>query len=410
MNKSGLFKKDFTLVVIGQIISLFGNAIVRFALPLYLLRETGSSALFGLVSACSFVPMIVMSLLGGVLADRVNKRNIMVGLDFATAGLIMVFYLLLGKAAVVPLLLVTMMILYGIFGTYQPAVQASIPVLVDGENILTGNAVINQIGSLAGLLGPVIGGMLFGRWGIKPILFTSIFCFLASAVMELFIRIPYEKRDDQKQVLQIVRDDLKESMDFIRTERPVFVKIIGIIAVFNLILTSMIIVGTPVLIVEILDMSDSQLGMTQGALALGGLAGGIFMGVKGKTMKVRQVYLLLAVCAAAVLVEGLVILAGLSPYISYLVISAMSFLAMGVSTMLTVQIITYVQMNTPPLLIGKVMACLMTLSMCTQPLGQAIYGVLFQQFRDISWVVLISASVIAIGIALYSKKVFHNIS
>lgn len=410
MNKSGLFKKDFTLVVIGQIISLFGNAIVRFALPLYLLRETGSSALFGLVSACSFVPMIVMSLLGGVLADRVNKRNIMVGLDFATAGLIMVFYLLLGKAAVVPLLLVTMMILYGIFGTYQPAVQASIPVLVDGENILTGNAVINQIGSLAGLLGPVIGGMLFGRWGIKPILFISIFCFLASAVMELFIRIPYEKRDDQKQVLQIVRDDLKESMDFIRTERPVFVKIIGIIAVFNLILTSMIIVGTPVLIVEILGMSDSQLGMTQGALALGGLAGGIFMGVKGKTMKVRQVYLLLAVCAAAVLVEGLVILAGLSPYISYLVISAMSFLAMGVSTMLTVQIITYVQMNTPPLLIGKVMACLMTLSMCTQPLGQAIYGVLFQQFRDISWVVLISASVIAIGIALYSKKVFHNIS
>lgn len=45
--KSTLFKRDFTLVVIGQIISLFGNAILRFALPLYLLRETGSSALFG---------------------------------------------------------------------------------------------------------------------------------------------------------------------------------------------------------------------------------------------------------------------------------------------------------------------------------------------------------------------------
>ena len=90
-----IFRRDFTLVVIGQIISLFGNAILRFALPLYLLRATGSSALFGMVTAASFLPMIVLSLLGGVLADRVNKRNIMVALDFSTAALIAVFYLCL---------------------------------------------------------------------------------------------------------------------------------------------------------------------------------------------------------------------------------------------------------------------------------------------------------------------------
>ena len=86
-----IFRRDFTLVVIGQIISLFGNAILRFALPLYLLRATGSSALFGMVTAASFLPMIVLSLLGGVLADRVNKRNILVALDFSTAALIAVF-------------------------------------------------------------------------------------------------------------------------------------------------------------------------------------------------------------------------------------------------------------------------------------------------------------------------------
>ena len=59
--KTKLFKRDFTLVVMGQIISLFGNAILRFALPLYLLRETGSSTLFGIVTACSFAPMVVLS-------------------------------------------------------------------------------------------------------------------------------------------------------------------------------------------------------------------------------------------------------------------------------------------------------------------------------------------------------------
>lgn len=59
-----LFKRDFTMVAIGQVISLFGNAILRFALPLYLLRETDSSSLFGIVTACSFIPMIIFSLLG----------------------------------------------------------------------------------------------------------------------------------------------------------------------------------------------------------------------------------------------------------------------------------------------------------------------------------------------------------
>ena len=85
------FGRDFLLVVIGQIISLFGNAILRFALPLYLLRQTGSPALFGVVTACSFAPMVVLSMAGGVLADRVNKRNIMVGLDFSTAAIILLF-------------------------------------------------------------------------------------------------------------------------------------------------------------------------------------------------------------------------------------------------------------------------------------------------------------------------------
>ena len=68
-----LFSKDFTLVVIGQIISLFGNAALRFALPLYLLNLTGSSALYGTVMARAFITSILLSPVGGIVADRVNK-------------------------------------------------------------------------------------------------------------------------------------------------------------------------------------------------------------------------------------------------------------------------------------------------------------------------------------------------
>ncbi len=159
-----LFSKDFTLVVIGQIISLFGNAAVRFALPLYLLNLTGSSALYGTVTACAFIPAVLLSPIGGIVADRVNKRNIMVILDFLTAGVIFVFSLLMNGENLILLLTVTLMILYGIAGAYQPSVQASIPALTDQVHFMAANSVINTISSFSSLTGTVLCGILYSAY------------------------------------------------------------------------------------------------------------------------------------------------------------------------------------------------------------------------------------------------------
>ena len=407
--KSTLFKRDFTLVVIGQIISLFGNAILRFALPLYLLRETGSSALFGIVTACSFAPMVVLSMIGSVLADRVNKRNIMVGLDFCTAVLILVFYLSLGKLPTVPLFIAVLMLLYGISGTYQPSVQASIPLLVSSEKLMAGNAVINQVNTLSGLLGPVIGGIMFGMWGIYPILVLSIICFTFSAVMEIFIHIPHEKRIRKSGILTVVGNDLKESYQFVKTEKPIFFSVVFLISIFNLILSSVMIVGTPILITQALKMSDTMYGFTQGALALGGLCGGILTAAIAEKLKLKNSYILLLVCAASVALMGISLMFPIPAILSYLVITLMSFTAMGASTLFVVQIYTMVQEQTPPQLVGKIMAALISIAMCGQPIGQAIYGVLFDIFESRTWIVLIVAAVAAFLIALYSKKIFSQL-
>ncbi len=179
-----LFSKDFTLVVVGQIISLFGNAAVRFALPLYLLNLTGSSALYGTVTACAFIPAILLSPVGGIVADRVNKRNIMVILDFFTAAVILTFSLLMDGENIILLLTVTLMLLYGIAGAYQPSVQASIPALTSQEHFIEANSVINTISSFASLIGPVLGGILYSTYGLKPVLWVCMVCFFISAVME----------------------------------------------------------------------------------------------------------------------------------------------------------------------------------------------------------------------------------
>lgn len=401
-----LFKRDFTMVVFGQIISLLGNAILRFALPLYLLRETNSSSLYGAVTACSFIPMVVLSLFGGVIADRKNKRNIMVVLDFSTAAVILIFSIALGKISLVPLMIAVLMILYGISGIYQPAVQASIPLITEKEMLMQGNAVINMVSTLASLLGPIIGGVLFGAFGIMPILFISTGCFVFSAIMEIFIHIPFEKNSDGKSIFKSVSSDLSESVKFIKNEKPIFLSVLSILALFNLILSAAMIVGIPIIVVQILEMSDTALGITEGAMGLGGLAGGIIAGAAAEKIRLKNGYVILIICSLAAFFMGISVFEAVPQNVGYIIITAVSFGVMCASTMFSVSMMTAVQQQTPPHLLGKIMAVIIAVSSCSQPVGQAVYGVLFDVFSDKPYLVMICAAVLAMAVSLYSKKVF----
>lgn len=408
MRTGKLFHRDFTMVVLGQIVSLFGNGILRFALPLYLLRQTGSAALYGAVSACSFVPMVIFSILGGGIADRVNKRNIMVVLDFCTAALIGAFYVALGKMPLVPLMLAALMMLYGIQGAYQPAVQASIPLLVEEKLLMKGNAVINMVSTLSGLLGPVIGGVLYGRFGIRLILEVSIVCFAAAAVMETFIRIPHEKREGKSGLFAALKSDFRESSRYVRRENPALLQVILVIAVFNLVFSAMLVVGIPVIVINVLEMSDARLGVTQGAMGLGGLAGGILAGAAAEKMKIKNSHRFLLACAAGAFLAGLSLLPGVSADVGYWVITGVTFGVMCVSTVFTVMLFTLVQRQTPANLLGKIMAVIFAVANCSQPVGQAIYGGLFEVFGNVPWVVLTGAAVVSGVVAVYAKGVLRR--
>ena len=406
-SQAPLFRRDFTLVVLGQIISLFGSAILRFALPLYLLRQTGSPALFGAVGAAAFIPAVLCAPIGGVVADRVNKRNIMVVLDFSTAGLILAFTLLLDRAPLVPLMVACLMLLYGIAGAYQPAVQASIPLLAEPEQLTSANAVINMVQTLSALLGPVIGGVLFGAFGLRPILWVGIVCFFLSAVMELFIRIPHHPQAAAGGVLATVRRDLGESWRFVRRERPVFLSVMLVLALFNLVLSAALVVGIPVAVVQTLGMSDSRLGVTQGAMGLGGLFGGVLAALLGSRLRLRRGRAVLLAASLTAAGMGAALLPGVPPVPGWWGVTAMSFAVMVLSTLLVVVLSAAVQGQTPESLLGKVMAFIMAVSNCAAPLGQAVYGALFEVCP--AWAVLLGAAGAAALAAVWSGGVFREL-
>ena len=405
-----MWNRNFLMVVIGQIISLFGNAILRFALPLYLLNETGSAALFGIVSACAFIPMIVLSPVGGIFADRVNKRNIMVVLDFATALLVLAVALLLGKINLVALLFGAMFILYGVQGAYQPAVQASIPALLQEEHIMQGNAVINLVSSFSSLIGPVIGGALFGFYGIMPILYVSVVCFLLSAIMEIFIQIPYEKKKAQGNIFVIGFTDLKESFHYMSKEQPLIIKFSLAIAAINMILSALVIIGLPVIVTQMLafdsETANRLYGYAEGVMAMGSLCGGLGAGILAGKIKTRNGYLLLFYAALTLIPIGAATLLPISAMLSYIIIMISCFVMMFLATLFSIQLMSYLQIIVPADMIGKVISCAMCIGMCASPVGQAIYGGLFEGMQGHIYVIFFAAAVLTVALAFGLKKAF----
>ncbi len=404
-----LFNRNFIMVLIGQIISLFGNTILRFALPLYLLNKTGSASLFGIVSACAFIPMIFMTPIGGIIADRVNKRNIMVILDFLTAIISLVVMLSLGKVNLIVLLLTALILLYGIQGAYQPAVQASVPVLVPSDGIMQANSLINIVSSLSSLIGPIIGGMLFGFLGIKPILIVSGICFLLASIMEIFIIIPINKKDNGVGIFNIIFLDMKESFKFIANDRPEILKGSLIIAAFNLVLSACIMIGLPVIITQKmgfqLETANRLYGYIEGAMGAGSLLGGILGGIFANKFKIKNCSLLLIICSLSILPITLVLSFDLPVIAAYTIIMISSFVMMMLATLFSIQLMSCLQILTPNKLLGKVISCVMCISMCATPIGQAFYGMVFQKFSNVPQTVFLGGVIIGIC----TIKLFRNL-
>lgn len=401
------FSRDFVLVVIGQIISLFGNVVVRFALPVHLLEVTGSAAVLGVVSGLAFLPMALMAPIGGIVADRVNKRNIMVFLDFFTCGLILLFLILYDRVDLVGMVLILLLMLYGISGAYQPSVQASIPVLVEESRVMQANAVVNMVSSLSGLLGPALGGAAYSVWGILPVMAVAAGCFFCSAVMEIFIHIPYAKRTGRLPLLREAAGECVSSIVYITREKPEVGKLTLCAAGVNLFMSGLMIIGLPVIVMQELGFDPAEgsrmYGYMQAVLGAGGLAGGLGAGVLGQRMRMEQSYRFLMLAGVLLIPMGLVLALPCPPYAAYAVLALAALGIMSCASVYSIQVMAQVQTTVPAHLVGKVIAWVLALSNCAQPVGQILYGALFENMRDIMPVIFFGAAAVTALTGWYSR-------
>lgn len=401
--KKPLFHKDFTLLVIGQIISILGNSILRFSLSLYILDRTGSAAIFASILAFSLLPTILLSPIGGMISDRFSRKHIMVVLDFTTALLITLLSFAFAHEEVVLLLGGFMVVLSIIQSFYQPSVQASIPSLTATENLTAANGIVVQINALSTLAGPILGGLFYGFLGIYPICIIAMICFTISAILEIFLHIPFTKQERSSSLMRSIRSDFKESITFITVKNPFIFKLLMMIAGLNLLITALLQVGLPFIIKVQLGLSSQLYGFAESSLAIGMLIGSLLSTKFAKHLTIQTSYIPLFLGSICLLPIGLSILSLSYAHISYAIILLSILMGMSFIAMFNIQAQTFLQTQTPTHLLGKVTSFVTTISMCAVPIGQACYGICFDAFSSNSALIIMIASLCSILLAAYAK-------
>lgn len=402
-----LFHKDFTIMVLGQIISIFGNSILRFAISLYVLDITGSAGIFAGILAMSMLPTILLSPIGGMVSDRLSRKHIMVVLDFTTALLITAFIFCLGSPYIIVLLAIFMVLLSLIQSFYQPSVQASIPSITDKDNLVAANSVVYQINALANLLGPILGGLLYGFFDIHLIAVISAICFAISAILEIFLHIPYVKQPMTTSIINTVKSDFKEAISFILYENPALFKLLIMLSGLNLFLTAMLQVGLPYIIKIQLSLSSQLYGFAESSMAIGMIVGSLYAANRSGKIKIQVSYKYLLLGSLAMAPIGLSIITGINAYVSYAIILLSLLTGMSFIAVFNVVAQAFMQAQTPTHLLGKVSSYVMTLTMCAIPLGQAFYGLCFELFANHSAWIVIFACFMAVLISKYAKGVLE---
>ncbi|MDM5249181.1 MFS transporter [Lysinibacillus sp. G4S2] len=408
--------RNFGVLVICQVITLFGSSILRFALSLYILDLTGSAKIFGLILAISTIPTIFLAPIGGAIADRINRRNLLVILDVISSVIVggLAIFLFTSESSNIVMIGIVMTLLMIVSAFYQPTVQASIPVLVKQDKLLEANGIVSGVSSITNFAGPVLGGLLYSIAGIEMIVIITCISFFLSAVIELFIKIPFEKREQPYGAVKTTLLDIKEGVSYIVKENPFISKVILIAASLNLFITPLFLVGIPYIIKITLGMSDSLFGLTQGGISLSMIFAAVAIGFISKKLKVNNLYLwfvasgILFIPMAITVYPEFVNNSG-EITLQFLVFSFSSMLIMFAITIINIFIITLLQQQTPNLLLGKVMAILTAVSTCSVPVGQVLFGTLIDKFADNVYTLIFAVAVITVLLALVTKKLFSTV-
>lgn len=403
MKKEKLFTRNFTLLILGQVSSLTGNYTLKFALSMYVLEQTGSASIFAGMLSAALLPTVLLSPFGGILADRANRKHIMVALD-ALSGLSV-----LAAGLLLPLgrelwVIGALLVLLSVLAAFEsPTVQACVPQMVSPQNLVQGNVVVSQVSAVTSLVTPFLGSLFYTAFGIGPVFAAAVVCFWLTALLECMIHLEHQKPPRTAGIGAIVREDLAVSAHFLRREQPDILKLLLLAALAGMFVSGTAVVGFPYLVRTVLGLSATYYGAAESAMGAAAILGSLCAGLLGKKLRVRDMAAIFLSFGLSLFPIGFSFLLPVERMARYGVLLFFFCVCQLGVCIFSTYAITLIQQRTPKQLMGKVMSCVFTLSMCAQPVGQMVYGALFDCFSDSVYWVLIPTGMLICLIAVASR-------
>lgn len=193
-----LWTRDFTIITLGSVVSMLGNAMSGFALSLLVLDYTESSLLYAIYIATFTAPQIIAPIFSGAILDRFSRKRTIYTLDFISAGIYAMAAFILSRGWFsFPVLAVWCFIIGTINSVYMVAYESFYPMLITEGNYSKAYSIASVLETLSAVMIP-ISTYVYNKVGIAPLLGINAVCFLTAAIAETQIRAEEEVHRDAK--------------------------------------------------------------------------------------------------------------------------------------------------------------------------------------------------------------------
>lgn len=380
---SSLQVRNYRVYWLGMFVSLIGTWIQQVAQSWLVFELTNSAFLLGVVGFLSSIPIFLLSLFGGVLADRLNKRNILILTQTIFMVLAFILAVLTQNKLITPAQIMIIALLNGIVMAFDaPARQAVVVELVGKTHLFNAIALNSVAFNSSRIIGPALAGILVATIGMSGCFYINGISFLAVLIALWTISI---KRGINDVKSKGAFHDLKEGLIFIKNNRLILA-LISNVAVISLFGVAHIIL-MPIFANDILKVGIKGLGVLLSASGMGALIGALILAKLGDSKrKGRLLY------ASTILFSFALIIFSLSK-IYWLSLVAM-FLVGGTSVTAVALINTLLQMRVEDKFRGRVMSVFMITFAGLMPFGNLIAGSI-AQVMGVSFAVMLGGSICA---------------
>ena len=268
--------KNFYKLWLGELISSIGSGMTAFALSVYVYKKTGSVSYVSLITLLSFMPSIVLSPIGGLMADRYDRRLLMIIGDlFSGLGLVYILWSIqAGEKSIVPIFVgITFSSIFT--SLLEPSYRATLTDILEEENYAKASGLIQAAGSAKYLISPVIAGMILSVADIRVILLLDILTFITTCLMIFLVR-----KSMNSETQNYKKDSFKgllEGLFIIKENRGVYFLVIIMFFVCFFMGFIQILIRPMILALS----SVKTAGIMESLCAVGLLIGSLWIGIAG---------------------------------------------------------------------------------------------------------------------------------